>query len=404
MNTTAVVKPHIAILIVLSAIGPVALNIFLPSMPNLTESLNTSHDISQLTLTLYLVATACAQLILGPLSDKYGRRPILLAGVGVYVIASLGCALAFNIEQLIAGRILQAAGGCAGIIITRAIVRDLYDKRKSTSLLGYMTMIMAVAPMLSPIIGGYLDQWSSWRASFYLVTLLGFIVFIFSYSKLHETNHQLSADMKLGNIFSKYKLLIVERQYLGYVLGTSFGSAVFFAFIAGAPFYATKVLDLLPSEYGFYFIMVSLGYMSGNFISGRYASRLSERQMLDMSSIILALGISVLIYFSFTSFDHPAYLFIPMALVACSNGIAIPNGMSGALSVNPKLAGTASGLAGFIQISMGAAATFVVGFFHDGSAMPMVICMVVTAVLSIVSFKLIVQQEQDSAIEVLDNH
>ena len=403
MNTTAVVKPHIAILIVLSAIGPVALNIFLPSMPNLTESLNTSHDISQLTLTLYLVATACAQLILGPLSDKYGRRPILLTGVALYVIASLGCALAFNIEQLIVGRILQAAGGCAGIIITRAIVRDLYDKRKSTSLLGYMTMIMAVAPMLSPIIGGYLDQWSSWRASFYLVTLLGFIVFIFSYSKLHETNHQLTSDMKLGNIFSKYKLLIVERQYLGYVLGTSFGSAVFFAFIAGAPFYATKVLDLLPSEYGFYFIMVSLGYMSGNFISGRYASRLSERQMLDMSSIVLALGISVLIFFSFTSFDHPAYLFMPMALVACSNGIAIPNGMSGALSVNPKMAGTASGLAGFIQISLGAAATFLVGFFHDGSALPMVICMVVAAVLSIVSFKLIVQQEQDSAIEVLDN-
>ncbi|MCJ8298257.1 MAG: multidrug effflux MFS transporter [Pseudomonadales bacterium] len=403
MNTASVVKPHLAILIVLSAIGPVALNIFLPSMPNLTESLNTSHDISQLTLTLYLVATACAQLILGPLSDKYGRRPVLLTGVGVYVVASLGCALAFNIEQLIFGRILQAAGGCAGIIITRAIVRDLYDQRKSTSILGYMTMIMAVAPMLSPIIGGYLDQWSSWRASFYLVTILGFVVFILSYSKLYETNHQLTNDMNLGNIFSKYKQLLVQRQYLGYVLGTSFGSAVFFAFIAGAPFYATKVLGLQPSEYGFYFIMVSLGYMSGNFISGRYASRLSERQMLDMSSIILALAISVLIYFSFTSLDHPAYLFMPMALVACSNGIAIPNGMSGALSVNPKLAGTASGLAGFIQISLGAAATFVVGYFHDGSALPMVICMVVAAVLSILGFKLIVQHERDSAIEVMDN-
>ena len=166
LPTQAVLKPHLAILICLSAIGPVALNIFLPSMPNLAVSLDTSHDIAQLTLTLYLVAMAFCQLVLGPLSDKYGRRPIILIGVAVFTLSSVGCAFAFNIEQLIFGRILQAAGACAGIVITRAIVRDLYDQQKTTSILGYMTMIMAIAPMLSPIIGGYLDQWYSWRASF----------------------------------------------------------------------------------------------------------------------------------------------------------------------------------------------------------------------------------------------
>jgi DHA1 family bicyclomycin/chloramphenicol resistance-like MFS transporter len=388
----AVLKPHIAMLIVLSAIGPVALNIFLPSMPNLTESLSTTHDIAQLTLTLYLVATAFSQLILGPLSDKYGRRPVILIGVGVYVLASIGCAFAFNIEQLIIGRVLQAAGGCAGIVITRAIVRDLYDQQKATSILGYMTMIMAVAPMLSPIIGGYLDQWYSWRASFYLVSLLGFILLLFSGAKLHETNHNLVTDMRLDNIFSKYKILIVRRQYLGYVLGTSFGSAVFFAFIAGAPFYSTKVLHLLPSEYGFYFIMVSCGYMSGNFISGRFATRISGDIILKIGCTVLMLGASLLAYFSYTGIDHPIYLFAPMALIACSNGIAIPNGMAGALSVEPKLAGTASGLAGFIQIALGAVATFVVGYFHNGSVMPMVICMLVCAILSVFFFQVLVQQ------------
>ncbi|MEH6442803.1 MAG: multidrug effflux MFS transporter [Oceanospirillaceae bacterium] len=390
-QTQAVIKPHIAILIVLSAIGPVALNIFLPSMPSLTESLNTSYDIAQLTLTLYLVATAVSQLILGPLSDKYGRRPVILGGVFIYVVASLACAFAFNIEQLIIGRIFQAAGGCAGIVITRAIVRDLYDQQKATSILGYMTMIMAIAPMLSPIIGGYLDQWYSWRASFYLVSLFGFGLLVISATKLHETNHQLVSDMKLNNIFSKYKVLLVRRQYLGYVLGTSFGSAVFFAFIAGAPFYATQVLGLLPSEYGFYFIMVSCGYMSGNFISGRFATKLSGQLMLRIGSVVLVLGASVLVYFSYVGFSHPAYLFMPMALIACSNGIAIPNGMAGALSVEPKLAGTASGLAGFLQIILGAAATFVVGFVHDGTAIPMVVAMVVCALLSVLFFQVMVQ-------------
>lgn len=386
-----VTKPHIAILIFLSALGPVALNIFLPSMPNLMDSLHTSYDVAQLTLTLYLLATAFSQLILGPLSDKYGRRPIILLGVGLYVIASLACALAMNIEQLIIGRIFQAAGACAGIVVTRAIVRDLYDQQKATSILGYMTMVMAVAPMMSPIIGGYLDQWSSWRASFYLVSVFGCILFIISTLKLHETNRQLVSDMKLNNIFSKYQQLLKKRQYMGYVLGVSFGSAVFFAFIAGAPFYATKVLGLLPSEYGFYFVMVSIGYMLGNFISGRFATRLPAKLMLDIACLLLIIGTGVLLYYSYSGFNHPSSLFIPMTLVACSNGIAIPNGMSGALSVEPKLAGTASGLAGFIQISLGAGTTFVVGFFHDGSSYPMVVSMVVCAFLSVLFFKLLAQ-------------
>lgn len=394
LPTQAVLKPHLAILICLSAIGPVALNIFLPSMPNLAVSLDTSHDIAQLTLTLYLVAMAFCQLVLGPLSDKYGRRPIILIGVAVFTLSSVGCAFAFNIEQLIFGRILQAAGACAGIVITRAIVRDLYDQQKTTSILGYMTMIMAIAPMLSPIIGGYLDQWYSWRASFYLVSILGLILLLFSAAKLHESNHSLVEDMHLNTIFSKYKVLIVKRQYLGYVLGTSFGSGVFFAFIAGAPYYATKVLNLQPSEYGFYFVMVSCGYMLGNFISGRFATRVPARTILRIGCALLILGASVLGYFSYTGIDHPVYLFSPMALIACSNGIAIPNGMSGALSVDPKMAGTASGLAGFMQILLGALATFVVGFFHDGSVFPMVITMGVFAVLSVLCFQVLVQDPQ----------
>ncbi|NRA88052.1 MAG: multidrug effflux MFS transporter [Rhizobiales bacterium] len=385
-------KPHIALLIMLSALSPVALNIFIPSMPSLTASLNTNYTTSQLTLTLYLVALAFAQLILGPLSDKYGRRPVLLIGVAVYAVSSLACAFAFNIEQLITGRIFQAAGGCVGVVITRAIVRDLYDKNKAASIIGYMTMIMVLAPMSAPIIGGYIDQYADWRGSFYFVSLIGLIIFGYSFIKLHETNKNPIRDIDFVAMFKKYGILIRQKQYMGYIASLSFSSAVFFAFIADASRIATEQLGLLPSEYGYYFILVSLGYMLGNFLSGKFAQRLGNVKMIMYGNIVLSVGIIVLLYVNHIEFTHPFYLFIPMTFVACSNGIIIPSSMAEALSVRPDIAGSASGLAGFTQVASGAIATLIVGYFYDGSTTPMVATMLGAAVLSIFTFIVVIRK------------
>ncbi|MGL1922416.1 MAG: multidrug effflux MFS transporter [Hyphomicrobiales bacterium] len=386
-------KPHIVLLIFLSAISPVALNIFIPSMPNLTASLGTTHTIAQLTLTLYLVAFALSQLVHGPLSDKYGRRPVLLIGIAIYIISSLACSFAVNIEQLIIGRIFQAIGGCTGVVITRAIVRDLYQRDKAASILGYMTMVMALAPLTSPTIGGFIDQYSSWRGTFYFVSVMGIILFIFSFKGLHETNHNRIQSINVVEIASKYLILLKERQYLGFVTGMAFSSSVFFSFIAGAPFLVTKILKLEPSVYGFYFVMVSIGYMVGNFLSGKLTTQLGSFKMFMLSNIILFIAMIVLLYFSYIGISKPLYLFLPMSFVACANGLAIPSAMASALSIRPEIAGTASGLAGFTQIAMGALATFVVGYFHNGTTTPMITSMVVGGVLSILCFLTLVKKD-----------
>lgn len=386
-------KPHIVLLIFLSAISPVALNIFIPSMPNLTASLGTTHTVAQLTLTLYLVAFALSQLVHGPLSDKYGRRPVLLIGIALYIISSLACSFAVNIEQLIIGRIFQAIGGCTGVVITRAIVRDLYQRDKAASILGYMTMVMALAPLTSPTIGGFIDQYSSWRGTFYFVSVIGIILFIFSFKGLHETNHNRIQSINVVEIASKYLILLKERQYLGFVTGMAFSSSVFFSFIAGAPFLVTKILKLEPSVYGFYFVMVSIGYMVGNFLSGKLTTQLGSFKMFMLSNIILFIAMIVLLYFSYIGISKPLYLFLPMSFVACANGLAIPSAMASALSIRPEIAGTASGLAGFTQIAMGALATFVVGYFHNGTTTPMITSMVVGGVLSILCFLTLVKKD-----------
>lgn len=393
VNPVQPAKPHIGILIFMSALSPIALNIFIPSMPSLTEALNTTHSVAQLTLTLYLVAFAVAQLVHGPLSDKYGRRPVLIIGIAVYIIASLGCAFAASIEQLIIGRILQAIGGCVGVVITRAIVRDLYERDKAASLLGYMTMIMALAPLMAPTIGGFIEQYSSWRGGFFFISFIGLLCFILAYKFLYETNHNRIESINVKEIISKYLILLKEKQYLGFVAGMAFSSSVFFSFIAGAPFLVTKILNLEPSVYGFYFVMVSIGYMIGNFLSGKLTTQLGSYKMFMMSNAFLSVGMVTLLYVSYIGISQPVYIFLPMAVVACANGLAIPSAMASALSIRPEIAGTASGLAGFTQIAMGAIATFIVGYFHDGTTTPMVAAMVVGGILSILCFLTLVKKD-----------
>ena len=265
-------RPGLFILIAMSAIGPIALNIFIPSMPGLQAAFNTDYATVQLTLTCYLAALAVAQLVLGPISDRFGRRPVFLAGMVIYIAASIACVFASTIEQLIIGRILQAFGGCAGIVLARAIIRDLYERDRAASLIGYVTMAMVVAPMLAPAIGGVLDAWGGWRSGFYLVTVLGALLLCWpgTSSMKPITRGRIRRFMRLAR---NCGALLRAPAFMGYALNSAFGSCIFFAFLAAAPFLMTDVMGRTPAEYGVYFIIVSIGYMFGNFLSGRFAQR-----------------------------------------------------------------------------------------------------------------------------------
>ena len=375
-------RPSLFILIAMSAIGPIALNIFIPSMPGLQATFATDYATVQLTLTFYLAALAVAQLFIGPISDRFGRRPVFLCGTVVYVFASIACLFAGSIEQLIVGRIFQAAGGSAGIVLARAIVRDVYERDQAASMIGYVTMAMVVAPMLSPAIGGVLDQWAGWQSGFYLVTVLGVVLLAFAWTQLPETNHQRAVSAGFARLARNCTTLLGEPLFLGYAFNSAFGSCIFFSFLAGAPYVTTEVMGGTPAQYGFYFILVSFGYMFGNFLSGRFAQRAGVDRMVTSGTLIALGGLTVLVTFTVLDIQQPYAIFAPMGLVAISNGLNIPSATAGAISVRPEFTGAGAGLAGFFQLGLGASATLVVGALHDGTRLPMVITMVGSGLLA----------------------
>jgi DHA1 family bicyclomycin/chloramphenicol resistance-like MFS transporter len=359
---TKIAAPY-GILIAMAAIGPLALNMFVPSMPGLQQTFSATTGVVQMTLTVYLAGLAVCQLLYGPLSDRYGRRPLLLAGMALFVVSSVACALSTSIELLIVARGFQAIGGASGMILSRAIVRDLFSRERSASVLGYITMAWVLAPMVAPSIGGVLDQWFSFRAGFWVLAIAGALVFLASVARLPETNLNLQPSVSLIR-FSLYKTLLQNRAFRGYTTTIAFGSAVFFCYLAVAPFMMVTVRGYTPIDYGMWFACSAIGYMAGNFFSGRYSERLGNDRMIFIGNYLTLAGALIMLGFAATGFVHPASLFLPMALCAFGNGLTIPNGITAAISVDPKNIGSGAGLSGFIQMTLGATASQLVGYLQ----------------------------------------
>jgi DHA1 family bicyclomycin/chloramphenicol resistance-like MFS transporter len=378
-------RPSFAILVAVSAIGPLALNIFVPSMPGLQRAFGVSYGTAQLTLTLYLVGMAVCQLIYGPLSDRWGRRPMLLGGLAVFVVASLAAALAPSISILIVARLLQALGGAAGIVLARAMVRDVFERERAASVISYITMAFVVAPMVAPVVGGLIDRFAGWRSDFWLLAVIGGAVVAVAWFRLPETHHDRQAAHGAVSFAETMVRLFGLARFRSYTATLALTSAVFFAFLGGAPHIMVDVLHRTPMEYGFWFVLVSAGYMAGNFVSGRYTMKIGIDPMMLYGTIItLAGGILCLVAAVFDLLT-PATLFVPMALAAVGNGLTIPNGTAGAISVNPRVTGSAAGWAGFAQMACGAAASQVVGSLQDGYPLAIFWFMAVASILALVS-------------------
>lgn len=358
-------RPSFAILVAISAIGPLALNIFIPSMPGLQASFGISYGTAQLTLTLYLIGMAVCQLGYGPLSDRYGRRPLLLGGMVLFVFASLLAAIAPTIEILIFARLIQAIGGAAGIVLARAMVRDVFDREKSASVISYITMAFVVAPMIAPVLGGFIDRAAGWRTDFWLLAGVGAITFLAAWKTLHETHVNRSGVSGAPGMVEGAARLFQIPRFRGYVSTLAFTSAVFFAFLGGAPHVMVDVLDRTPMEYGLWFMTVSGGYMFGNFLSGLFTQRFGIDRMIMVGCIITMGGGLLGLAAAVSGLLSPATLFLPMALAGFGNGLTIPNGTAGAISVDPRITGAAAGWAGFLQMACGAVASQLVGSLQD---------------------------------------
>lgn len=354
----AATPPHIFTLVMATASSALAMNVFLPSLPAMARHFDADYSVVQLAVALYLVATAVLQLFIGPASDRFGRRPVLLVCFAVFLVGTLAAIFAPTIEILLACRILQAFSA-AGMVLSRAIIRDTVGPDQAASKIGYVTMGMTLVPMIGPVIGGFLDELYGWQSTFLLTLAFGVTAFAIIWIDLGETNLRPSSSL-FAQVRS-YPELIKSERFWGYTLTAAFTSGTFFAFLGGGPYVASEIFGLSPSQYGFYFGFVSVGYMVGNFLSGRLSSRLGINTMLLTGNIVAATGMSVPLILYFAGYVSPASLFVPVMFVGLGNGMTLPNAMAGIVSVRPHIAGSASGLGGALQIGGGAGLSMLAG-------------------------------------------
>jgi DHA1 family bicyclomycin/chloramphenicol resistance-like MFS transporter len=384
----------LALLMAMTAIGPATLNILVPALPGLITRLATNTGTVQLTLSLYLLSLATAQLLLGPLSDRFGRRPVVLAGLALSVVASLAAIATSSIGALIGARIVQAVGASTGIVIGRAIIRDLYERDRAAAMIGLVTTAMVIAPMISPLIGGILDTAFGWEAIFLFIAIFSGAVWLWAVAVLPETR-PVSAAQAPVMLWDQTRALLGSAKFHCYVLCGALGSAPFFTYLGGGPHVVVTLMGRTSAEYGVWFAVTSLGYMSGNFT----ASRLSQRFGID--AMIMAGIVSELIGASLTAVlvasmpdGGPAIIFLPQLVIAYGNGLLLPNAVAGAVSVRPQAAGTAAGMTGFTQMAVGAASTQVVSILLAGAttAMPMAWMLVVMVLATGVAYLALVRR------------
>jgi DHA1 family bicyclomycin/chloramphenicol resistance-like MFS transporter len=341
---------------------PIALNLLAPATPALARSFGASYATIQLTLTLFLVAVALTQLIIGPLSDRFGRRPCVVAGIAVFVAGSVLGALSQSTGTLLAARVLEGAGSGIAFALARAIIRDTASKDQAASQIASVTMVMVVAPMVSPYLGGHIETWFGWRVIFWFMTAVGAAVLLLTILKLPETAPSVGIRTSLLGIFRAFPALAVDRSFLVNVVALAMTSGAFFAFIAAAPYIVVEVMGRGSDVYGAYFILNALGYMVGNFFMSRQVVRRGTAPMIRLGLIISFAAMSLAIALSLSPWWTPLTLFVPLAFNALGNGLTIPGSTAAALSAKPELAGSAAGLMGALQLGSSALATVLISW------------------------------------------
>jgi DHA1 family bicyclomycin/chloramphenicol resistance-like MFS transporter len=344
----------IVLLAAVTAFGPVALNIYLPVLPKVQADLGVTVAEASLTVSAPLVAFAFGILFYGPLSDRIGRRPVILFGIAVYLVGTLVALLSPTVGWLTAGRVIQALGTSAGITVARAMMGDLFPREKMARMIAYLTMVMVMANALAPVGGGALAQWLHWRWTFGVLLVLGVVIAWYAWRLLPETRPP-GAHGTARQVVDATVTLAARPAFLGYVLQSGVIYAVFLVFISLMPYVFVQSHGHTTTAYGLWYLFIAVGYFVGNWHVTRYATRFGVQRLLVAGVAVQAVFAVAAWALAAAGWWHPVWIFLPWAMIAYGQGLALPNVTANAVALAPQYAGTASGLLGFAQQIVGAA-------------------------------------------------
>ena len=372
------VRAPFLLLVALTACGTMGMHVIIPALPATARALNMSIGTTQLTITLYLIGLAVGQLFYGPVSDRFGRRPVLLTGLSLFTAASVVTACAPNAAVLIGSRILQSIGGCAGLVLGRAAVRDSATPDKAAGQLALLTLVMSVVPALAPAVGGYLTAYIHWRASYVLLALLGGLTLLVTFLILPETNRERPGGSSAGSLLTGYAILVRSRAFLGYSVGGACSTTSFYAFMSASPFIFENVLHRPTQEVGLYYIFLMGGVGAGSFLANRLSRIVALRDGLRIANFVTIAGAILFVLFDVLDILSGPSVTGAVTLFMVGAGMASPFALAGSVSVNPRTIGAASGMYGFFQMGYGMLCTVAVELWRPGAVYPVAVIMLVS--------------------------
>lgn len=376
----------------LTAFGAITIDLYLPTLPAIARDYGSSPAMVQLTLSTFFVGMALGQLFFGPLSDRIGRRPTILIGCGVYMLASLVCALAPTIELLVVGRFFQALGCCAGMVTCRAIVRDRYDHRDSARIFSLLMLVLAIAPLLAPTLGGWIAAAAGWHMIFYLFVAIGAAVALAVALRLEESRSAETAAMaRTTSVLAGYGALLRQRRLIGYLLVGAANGAALFSYIAASPDLVVGTWGFSESQFGLVFAVIAVGVVGASQVNRALLRHHSPDGILAVASLGAALAGAVLLVSALVGAALPV-IFVALFVALSSNGLIAANASAGALSVDPLRAGAVSGLMGGVNFGMGAAASALAAAHYDGTAVPLATNICVALLVAAAAYHLLARK------------
>lgn len=367
----------------LVALAPLSIDTYLPSLPVLASYFSTSHANVQHSLSTFFLGLAIGQLIYGPVSDRFGRRPVLLFGITLYLLTSVLCAQAVSIGMLIGGRFLEGVGAAAGPVVGRAIVRDTWSGEYAARAMSYVVMTMTTVPVLAPIVGGHMLSWFDWQSIFWLMTGCGLVCFLIVALLLEESNPKgRGMPSSLWQRFSVFGHLLRDLRVIAYLVcgGAVFG--VLFSFITGSSFVYINVYGVSPSHFGYYFAINVLAMTSANFLNGRLVTRYGYRRMLGIAAAVVVMAALLVPLLAVLKIGGLYGVIVPMFFATGGIGVVASNTVTGMLNIAPESAGAVSSLFGVSQFLFAAAASACVGFLQAGPTLAMGVVMFALSVLA----------------------